>query len=176
MNKTWTASILAALLPFSIWAADGSGDVSKTGQDTIAEVARIDGQDGAEEIVPVDLDAASEAYDIVLPQQPVHMTADSLVVRSADGYIQGRGNVDLRQGMDELHTSYIEVRTISCTIRRDRPYTLPARMPFPGQASFITAKTVMPAWIQSKALSGRARTSAARGRKWSTALATSSMA
>ena len=102
---------MAALLPFSIWAADGSGDVSKTGQDTIAEVARIDGQDGAEEIVPVDLDAASEAYDIVLPQQPVHMTADSLVVRSADGYIQGRGNVDLRQGMDELHTSYIEGST-----------------------------------------------------------------
>lgn len=111
MNKTWTASILAALLPFSIWAADGSGDVSKTRQDTMAEVARIDGQDGAEEIVPVDLDAASEAYDIVLPQQPVHMTADSLVVRSADGYIQGRGNVDLRQGMDALHTSYIEGST-----------------------------------------------------------------
>ena len=111
MNKTWTASILAALLPFSIWAADGSGDVSKTGQGTMAEVARIDRQDGAEEIVPIDLDAASEAYDIVLPQQPVHMTADSLVMRSADGYIQGRGNVDLRQGMDELHTSYIEGST-----------------------------------------------------------------
>lgn len=71
MNKTWTASILAALLPFSIWAADGSGDVSKTRQDTIAEVARIDGQDGAGEIVPIDLDAASEAYDIVLPQQQI---------------------------------------------------------------------------------------------------------
>ena len=37
---------MAALLPFSIWAADGSGDVSKTGQGTMAEVARIDRQDG----------------------------------------------------------------------------------------------------------------------------------
>lgn len=64
-------------------------------------------------IVPVDLDAASEAHDLVLPNQPVHITADSLVVRSADNYVQGRGSVDIQQGMDELHTDYLEGNTQS---------------------------------------------------------------
>lgn len=100
MNKTWTASILAALLPLSMVAAEGN-TLSETDQQAAPSQA----------IMPVDLDAASVKYDIVLPAQPVHMTADSLVMRSTDGYVQGRGNVDLQQGMDELHTGYIEGST-----------------------------------------------------------------
>ncbi len=108
MNKTWTVSILAALLPLSV-VAGASGEEMlprKEHADTAFSVHMA--QDG---VIPIDLEEASQQHDVALPTQPVHMAADSMVVRNADGYIQARGNVDIQQGMDELHTSYVEGNT-----------------------------------------------------------------
>lgn len=62
-------------------------------------------------IIPVNLDTASQAHDVVLPAQPVHVTADSVLVRGADGYLKVRGNVDMQQGMEEMHTGSMEGNT-----------------------------------------------------------------
>lgn len=104
MNKTWTAAMVAALLPltFSIRAADT--DQLYTDKTMAVPVTE-------KTIIPVDLDKAATAQDVVLPQQPVHMTADNLLVRNSDGYVKSRGNVDIQQGMEEVHANYVEGNT-----------------------------------------------------------------
>lgn len=67
----------------------------------------------ADGVQAVDLDEASAAHDVVLPQQPVHMTADKVLVRGKDGFVAGRGNVDIMRGMDEIHANTIEGNTKS---------------------------------------------------------------
>lgn len=101
MNKWWAASIVAAVLPFSIAAADSEGDIS----------ARVPVE--KEAVVPVDLDAASQAHDVVLPDQPVHMEADTFLVRDRDHYVRARGNVDIQQGMDQIYANDVEGNTQS---------------------------------------------------------------
>lgn len=64
-------------------------------------------------VVPVDLDAASRQTDVALPEQPVRIQSDRLLSRNSDGYIIGRGNVDVQQGMEEIHTNQIEGNTKS---------------------------------------------------------------
>ena len=131
MNKRLAASILAAVFPLSVFGAGGNESeglpyghnadkvAAAEGEaiipvDLMKAEGRMYGDSSADgQITPVDLDAASKAYDIVLPTQPVHMTSDSLIVRNADHYVQGRGNVDMQQGMDELHTNYVEGNTQS---------------------------------------------------------------
>ncbi len=108
MNKILAASILAALLPLSAICADKSANSDLSRNDGRTKFVSYD-----DSIIPVDLEAASKAYDLVLPNQPVHLTADSIVVRNADNYVHGRGNVDVQQGMDELHTGYLEGNTKS---------------------------------------------------------------
>lgn len=82
-------------------------------------------------VVPVNLDTATTQYDLVLPQQPVKMTADSVFARSTDGYIQGRGNVDISQGTDEIHTDYVEGST------KSQIYNIP------GKAVWIQGQNAM---------------------------------
>lgn len=110
MNRTWAVSVLAALVPFSIMAADGTVQTGHTAKQLHTETAmKIPVEKTA--VVPVDLDKASQQKDVVLPTQPIHVAADSMMMRGKDGYVQGRGNVDLRQGMDEIHAHYIEGNT-----------------------------------------------------------------
>ena len=96
--------MVAALLPltFSIRAADT--DQLYTDKTMAVPVTE-------KTIIPVDLDQAATAQDVVLPQQPVHMTADNLLVRNSDGYVKSRGNVDIQQGMEEVHANYVEGNT-----------------------------------------------------------------
>ena len=109
MKKRLTVAILTAVLPLSLQAyaqdtaADKVSDIQsyRTATMPVAQTKDTD-------VVPVDLDEAAQNHDVVLPQQPVRMTADKLFVRGADGYTVGRGNVDVTQGMDELHANVIE--------------------------------------------------------------------
>jgi LPS-assembly protein len=113
MNKKWAASIIAALLPLSLtaFAADtavANGEpLGQTNADNTMTVPVMKNKT----VVPIDLDSAAKAYDVVLPSQPVHMSADSLLVRGSDGYIKSRGNVDMQQGMSEIHTGSMEGNT-----------------------------------------------------------------
>ena len=101
MNKTWTAAMIAALLPLTFSAS--AADTAKLHTDKVMAVPVTE-----KKILPVDLDQASASQDVVLPQQPVHMTADTFVARNSDGYVKSRGNVDIKQGMDEIHANYVE--------------------------------------------------------------------
>ncbi len=101
MNKTWTAAMIAALLPLTFSA--GAADTVQLHKNKVMAVPVT-----AKQIIPVDLDAAAAQQDVVLPQQPVHMTADTFLVRNSDGYVKSRGNVDIKQGMDEVHANYVE--------------------------------------------------------------------
>lgn len=111
MNKKWAAPIIAALLPLSVSAAQGtvSTDESWGKTNSIHNTAESTVKKAA--VVPINLDSAATAYDAVLPAQPVHITSDSLLVRSSDGYVKSRGNVDMQQGMSEIHTNYMEGNT-----------------------------------------------------------------
>ena len=62
-------------------------------------------------ITPVDLEDASRSMDVTLPPQPVHVQADALLMRGSDGYARARGNVDMQQGIAEMHTGYMEGNT-----------------------------------------------------------------
>ena len=79
MNKTWTAAMIAALLPLTFSAS--AADTAKLHTDKVMAVPVTE-----KKILPVDLDQASASQDVVLPQQPVHMTADTFVARNSDGY------------------------------------------------------------------------------------------
>lgn len=103
MNKIAAAAIMAALLsvPF---ASEGANTETESKQDLAVL---------SETVEPVDLTAASAAYDVQLPPQPIRMTADSMVMRNSDGYVKSRGNVDVQQGMDEIHAPVVEGNTQS---------------------------------------------------------------
>lgn len=121
MNKTWAISVLAALMPFSIMASDGavqSGRMEKQLHKETTMNVPVE----KTTVVPIDLDKASQKNDVVLPTQPIHAAADSMLVRGKDGYIQGRGNVDLRQGMDEVHAHYVEGNTQTQVYRTNGDY------------------------------------------------------
>lgn len=110
MNKTLTAAVVAAVLPFSFSAfAANDGAVSTDRQFHTTAVTTP--QTVADTIVPVDLSAASQEYDVKLPAQPLHMQADTMIMRSSDGYVKGRGNVDIQQGMDEIYSHVVEGNT-----------------------------------------------------------------
>ena len=115
MNKTWAASVLAALVPFSVLAA---GETVQTGHTETAMKIPVE----KTVVVPVDLDKASQQKDVVLPTQPIHVAADSMLVRGKDGYVQSRGNVDLQQGMDEIHAHYVEGNTQTQVYRTSGDY------------------------------------------------------
>mgnify|MGYP000476582482 FL=1 len=104
MNKTWTAAMVAALLPLTLSIRAAGTDQLYTDNTMAVPVTE-------KTVIPVDLDKASTAQDVVLPQQPVHMTADNLLVRNSDGYVKSRGNVDIQQGMEEVHANYVEGNT-----------------------------------------------------------------
>ena len=89
MNKTWTAAMVAALLPLTLSIRAAGTDQLYTDNTMAVPVTE-------KTVIPVDLDKASTAQDVVLPQQPVHMTADNLLVRNSDGYVKSRGNVDIQ--------------------------------------------------------------------------------
>ena len=93
--------MIAALLPLTFSAS--AADTAKLHTDKVMAVPVTE-----KKILPVDLDQASASQDVVLPQQPVHMTADTFVARNSDGYVKSRGNVDIKQGMDEIHANYVE--------------------------------------------------------------------
>ena len=93
--------MIAALLPLTLSAS--AADTAKLHTDKVMAVPVTE-----KKILPVDLDQAAASQDIVLPQQPVHMTADTFFARNADGYVKSRGNVDIKQGMDEVHANYVE--------------------------------------------------------------------
>lgn len=113
MNKRLTAAVVAAVLPFTVTAfaatSDGAGmnDTQLHSHKTSVTTP----QTVADGVLPVDLTAASQAYDVTLPTQPLHMQADTMVMRGSDGYVKGRGNVDIQQGMDEIHTNVVEGNT-----------------------------------------------------------------
>lgn len=115
MNKRLTVAVLLALLPLSLQIsaqdvpADKSSSIVKNHRKETLPVART----AADGVQAVDLDEASAAHDVVLPQQPVHMTADKVLVRGKDGFVAGRGNVDIMRGMDEIHANTIEGNTKS---------------------------------------------------------------
>ena len=115
MNKRLTVAVLLALLPLSLQIsaqdvpADKSSAIVKNHREETLPVART----AADGVQAVDLDEASAAHDVVLPQQPVHMTADKVLVRGKDGFVAGRGNVDIMRGMDEIHANTIEGNTKS---------------------------------------------------------------
>ena len=98
MNKRLTVAVLLALLPLSLQIsaqdvpADKSSAIVKNHREETLSVART----AADGVQAVDLDEASAAHDVVLPQQPVHMTADKVLVRGKDGFVAGRGNVRKR--------------------------------------------------------------------------------
>lgn len=87
MNKRLTVAVLLALLPLSLQIsaqdvpADKSSAIVKNHREETLPVART----AADGVQAVDLDEASAAHDVVLPQQPVHMTADKVLVRGKDG-------------------------------------------------------------------------------------------
>ena len=84
MNKTWAASVLAALVPFSVLAAGETVQTGHTATQLHTENAmKIPVEKTA--VVPVDLDKASQQKDVVLPTQPIHVAADSMLVRGKDG-------------------------------------------------------------------------------------------
>lgn len=93
--------MIAALLPLTLSAS--AADTAKLHTDKVMAVPVTE-----KKILPVDLDQAAASQDVVLPQQPVHMTADTFFARNADGYVKSRGNVDIKQGMDEVHANYVE--------------------------------------------------------------------
>lgn len=101
MNKTWTAAMVAALFPLTLSAY--AADTAQLHTDKKMTVPVT-----AKQVVPVDLEEASKAEDVTLPQQPVHMTADRFLTRNSDGYVKSQGNVDIKQGMDEVHAHYVE--------------------------------------------------------------------
>ena len=109
MNKKMTAAVLAAVLPLSlqIYAQDTAADKEKLVQVHTEETLPVPAaQDTG--LTPVNLDQAAASYDVVLPQQPVKMTADKLLMRKSDNYVAARGNVDIAQGMDEMHANVVE--------------------------------------------------------------------
>ena len=113
MNKRLTVAVLSALLPLSLQIsaqdvpADKSSITIKNHREDVLPVARTT----AGGVQAVNLDEASAAHDVVLPQQPVHMTADKLLVRGNDGFVAGRGNVDVMRGMDAIHANTIAGNT-----------------------------------------------------------------
>lgn len=115
MNKNVTAAVLAAVLPLtlSVWGADAkpATPVTNTEETTMLRPDTPAVVTGG--VVPVDLTAASQAYDVQLPPQPLHMTADSMVMRGSDGAVKARGNVDIQQGMDEVHAHVVDGNTQS---------------------------------------------------------------
>lgn len=124
MNKMLTAAVLAAVVPMTLAAY--AADAGIKNQKTMTQLGITEPGTVETGVIPVDLTAASEQYDVSLPQQPVHMQADSLVVRNSDGYVKGRGNVDIQQGMDEIHAHVVEGNT-----NQEIYYT-------PGQAIYIS--------------------------------------
>lgn len=103
MNKRLTALVMALAVPltFSANAADRTG----TDQSHIKNTPV--GKNGtAPAVFPVDLDAVS-AKENTVPQPAAKVEADTLYVRNPDGYMQGRGNVDVTRGTDEIHTGFI---------------------------------------------------------------------
>lgn len=107
MNKRLAISVLTALMPFSIMAA---GQAESTMKQLHSEnVMTVPVAHAG--VIPIDLDSASAQHDIVLPTQPIEVSADTMVIRGNEGYVQGRGNVDFQQGMDEVHANYIEGNT-----------------------------------------------------------------
>lgn len=110
MNKRLSAAVAGALVSLSMataWAAEPVSAPQQLRQNPEAPAVV------ANSVTPVDLTAAAQAYDVKLPPQPVHMTADSLSMRGSDGYVKGRGNVDIQQGMDEIHAHVVEGNTKS---------------------------------------------------------------
>ena len=113
MNKKMTAAVLAAVLPLSlqIYAQDTAADKEKLVQVHTEETLPVPAaQDTG--LTPVNLDQAAASYDVVLPQQPVKMTADKLLMRKSDNYVAARGNVDIAQGMDEMHALFFSRKEI----------------------------------------------------------------
>lgn len=130
MNRILTAAVLTALVSMTA-AVSAAGDEAKksnTLQEQLWETTPgvVNGA-----VLPVDLEAASGQYDVTLPEPPVRMTADSMVMRSTDGYVAGRGNVDLQRGMDELHAHVVEGNT-----KQGIYYT-------PGQAVYISGDSAI---------------------------------
>ena len=113
MNKKLAIAVLAASLPLAVTAAgtQNSTSASTDKQQSSFQVFREKQNTGERKVVPIDLDSAATQYDIVLPPAPVKMTADAVLARNTDGYIQGRGNVDIYQGTDEIHANYVEGNT-----------------------------------------------------------------
>lgn len=110
MNKKLTLSVMALLVQMSVTtvaAADAVSLKERIEQPNSRSTAAVSVTDGMS-VIPVDLDRAARDSDPSLPQPPVKLTADSLSVRASDHRVQGRGNVDVYQGVDELHTGYVE--------------------------------------------------------------------
>ncbi|OKY52898.1 hypothetical protein [Megasphaera cerevisiae] len=132
MNKKLTAAVLAAILPWSLAVFGADSDTAKDSEGQLHSKKMMTVPAVQDKTaVPVDLDAASQAMDVTLPAQPVHLSADALLVRSSDNYIQGRGNVDMQQGMDEMHANYLEGNT------KSQVYYIP------GQAIYINDTNVL---------------------------------
>lgn len=120
MKKTLTIAVLGALFSFSA-STFAQGEEGMTQLYTVKEAVQseqVQGQRPSSKsdqgtVVPVDLDAASRQTDVALPEQPVRIQSDRLLSRNSDGYIIGRGNVDVQQGMEEIHTNQIEGNTKS---------------------------------------------------------------
>ena len=138
MKKNLAVFILAAAVSFTLPvfanqdAADAGSVMDKTAWVTKSTADQVNKKEKKQKIVePVNLDWASRRYDIVLPPQPVRVAADSLYMRNQDGYVQGRGNVDIQQGIDEFHSNYVEGNT------KTKMYYIP------GQAVWIQGETAL---------------------------------
>ena len=109
MKKTLTIAVLGALFSFSA-STFAQGEEGMTQLYTVKEAVqseqvqeqRPSSKSDQGTVVPVDLDAASRQTDVALPEQPVRIQSDRLLSRNSDGYIIGRGNVDVQQGMEEI--------------------------------------------------------------------------
>ena len=127
MKKTLTVTVLGALFLFSASSlAKGEEGATQlyTVKDTV-QTTQVEQRSlatkGHDAVVPVNLDAVSKESDVALPEQPVRIQSDRLLSRNSDGYIVGRGNVDVQQGMEEIHTNQIEgIRRAKSTIRKGR--------------------------------------------------------
>jgi hypothetical protein len=112
MNRTAIISLCTGLLPMTLMAAGTQTETPvATARDYSVPAYRLTTGFSLKEgpvITPIDLEEASREYDIVLPQQPVKIQADTVYFRNSDGFVRGRGNVDLYQGSDEMHADYVE--------------------------------------------------------------------